>query len=234
MSDRRSQQVGEDAREEVWNSASTVRVLVAASRRKADVWVARTADGRTGVVKSFARKPWPIRLAGWLQISREQRFLERLRSTRLAPRILARPSRTTLVMEHLGGQPLIECTDPSTSRRMVGELTRALEKIHHMGIVHLDLRGRENAQVRDDGTLVIIDWASALYLPPGSWRHRLLFALLKSVDESARIKWKQILAPDTLTAEERQYARRFHRWRRLWPFNRKGLGESVNMLDRSR
>ena len=50
--------------------------------------------------------------------------------------------------------------------------------------------------------------------------------LLRSIDRSAFLKWKRLLTPDDLTDVEKRKLKRYDRWRRLWPFNRKELGPS--------
>jgi len=200
-----------------WLAAACESVLVRGRWSKADVWVACSPDGRRAVIKEFRRKPLPARWWGRLQIAREARFLRLLEGSGLAPRLLARPHPLVLVMERLEGRPLFHCGGTDEGRAALAPLARAVREVHRRGIVHLDLRGRENVHLEPDGRVVLIDWASALHFPPGSLRHRLLFPLFRSIDESALVKWKQNLAPDTLTERDRRNLRSFRRWRRLWP-----------------
>ncbi len=74
----------------------------------------------------------------------------------------------------------------------------------------------------DGLSVAVIDWGGATFFPPGSWRRRLFFPWARRVDEGGFLKWKEQFAPEALTGPERDFLRRFRRWRRLWPFNRKG------------
>ena len=76
--------------------------------------------------------------------------------------------------------------------------------------------------MRADGRIVLIDFAGALRFRSGGFLHRLLFRRLARVDEAAYLKWKKILAPQSLTPEEERFLRRFALFRRLWVFNLKG------------
>ena len=94
--------------------------------------------------------------------------------------------------------------------------------MHARGVIHNDLRGKDNTLVRADGRVVLIDFAGAFrFRREGLWR-RLLFHRLERVDEAAYLKWKRILDPQSLTAEEERFLRRFAIFRRLWVFNPKG------------
>ena len=93
--------------------------------------------------------------------------------------------------------------------------------MHAAGLVHLDLRARENVLITGEGELVIIDFASAIRLRPGGIAHRFLFPWLTWVDESAYLKWKGILEAGPYTDEEQAFLRRCEFWRAFWIFNRK-------------
>lgn len=199
--------------------------LVAGGPTKADLWVSRLRDGTRVVVKEFADKPWPLRLWCRVQISREIRILERLTGLPHVPRLIGRLGRDGFVMSHFAGTPLNEVEDRPGRQQVIARLSDAIERIHASDVVHLDLRARDNVACEESGDVLIFDWAAALHLPPGSWRHRLLFALLCVIDRSALLKWKLKLAPESVSATERAFQRRFLVWRRLWPLNRKGLGQ---------
>ena len=201
--------------------------LVRGRWSKADLWTSSLPDGTPVVVKDFAGKPWISRPWALLQVAREARFLLLLAGTGVAPRLLGRIGRDALVLEHLGGTPLHRHRKRDPRRAAyLPRIAAALEKVHALGIVHLDLRGRENIHVAEGDRVVLLDWAGALHFPPGSLGHRLFFPWLRRIDEAALVKWKVMLAPETITDEDRRFLSRYARWRRLWPFNRKGLGDS--------
>jgi predicted Ser/Thr protein kinase len=200
--------------------------IVRGTASKADVWTTLTDDGAPLVIKDFRRKSWPVRIWGRLQIGREARFLELLADLEEVPRFYGLLDSCALAMEKLDGEPLywrelhgVAC------RPHLDALRRVLDGVHSRGIVHNDLRGRENVWLRADGRrIVVIDWAGALRLAPGGIMNRLFFGALEAIDDSAFLKWKEILDPSSLTDDDRAAQQRFRRWRRLWPFNRKGVG----------
>ncbi len=210
------------ARSEV--EARRTGYLVRGGPTKADVWTSSLDSGARVVVKDFSRKTWLVRQWGRVQISREARFLELLDGAGIAPRFAGRLGRYALAMEYVDGTPLYAHPGPG-ARPHLARLRVLLDDLQARGIVHNDLRGRENILLLAGGEgLVLLDWASAVRLPPGTLRHRALFGALKRVDDSAFLKWKDMLDPSTLTADERAAIQRFRRWRRLWPLNRKGVG----------
>jgi hypothetical protein len=204
--------------------ARRIGYLVHGGPTKADVWVADLPGRGRVVVKDFARKSWPVRFWGWLQVARESKFLGLLEDLGATPRLAGRLDRFAVVMDFIEGSRLFEHPGPA-ARPHLEHLRQVLDAVQARGVVHNDLRGRENVLLLADGRgVVVLDWASALRLPPGSLRHRILFGALRSVDDSAFLKWKDMLDPGSLTLEDREAMRRFRRWRRLWPFNRKGVG----------
>jgi len=201
--------------------------LVRGRWSKADLWTSHLDDGTPVVVKDFAGKPFLARPWARVQIAREARFLRLLAETGVVPRLLGRIGKDALVLEHLGGTPLHRHRKGDPGRaEYLPRIAEALARVHALGVVHLDLRGRENVHVAEGDRIVILDWAGAIAFRPGSLAHRLIFPRLRRVDEAALVKWKVILAPDTLTEEDRRFLARYARWRLLWPFNRKGLGRS--------
>ncbi len=208
-----------EARRDAW--------LVRGRWSKADLWTSRLEDGTPVVVKDFAGKPLLARPWARVQVAREARFLLLLEKTGVVPRLLGRVGKDALVLEHLGGTPLHRHRKGDPGRaEYLPRIAEALARVHALGVVHLDLRGRENVHVAEGDRVVILDWAGALAFRPGSFAHRVVFPWLRRVDETALVKWKVILAPETVTEEDRRFLARYARWRRLWPFNRKGLGRS--------
>ena len=170
------------------------------------------------VVKDFASKPWPWRLLGRLQVGREAAAYRHLEGEPGIPRFLGRVDAHAIAIERIEGHRLAFAPDRfERGAWYVAGLREIVARMHARGLVHNDLRGRENVLVRADGSLVVVDLAGALRLDP---RGRL-FRLFAAADEAALLKWKALLAPGTFTPEEAAFLERFARWRRLWPFNRK-------------
>src|SRR5262249_10226300 len=110
---------------------------------------------------------------------------------------------------------------PGEAAGLIAKLRTIVDALHAKGIVHNDLRGRENVLVTKNGDLVVIDFAAAAHLRPGGLAHRLFFRFLSMTDEAAFLKWKGMIAPGSYTSEDVAFLARFERWRALWPFNPK-------------
>jgi RIO-like serine/threonine protein kinase len=198
--------------------------LVHGSATKADVWIARVADGRRVVVKDFANKRFLVRWWGRLQNRREARFLALLDDVEGVPKLVGHPDPDAIVIEYLDGTELYLYEGHPDGARFYEGLERIAEAARRRGVFHNDLRGRENVLVVDGFTrIAVVDWAAALRLDPDSRLVAPLRALLRVVDRSALIKWKIMLDPDEVTDDDRAFLRRFWAWRRLWPFNRSKL-----------
>ena len=194
-------------------------------RTKADVFEIDLGDGPM-IVKDFADKPWWIRWFGRLQTARECAAYRALADVAGFPTLYGRVDPWALALETVRGHQLAFAPDRFTAgERHVARLRRTVDRMHGVGVAHLDLRGRENVLVDDDGRIVIVDLAGAVHLRPGGALHRLLFRWLALLDESAFLKWKLLLTPDRLTRRERRFLSRFRKFvRPLWPINRKAPG----------
>lgn len=188
---------------------------------KADIYLAG-AGGETFVVKDFAGKSLPIRWLGRLQVGRECRAYEALQGIDGVARWLGRIDAHALALERVEGTPLRKFRKRGGRKELVAALRAALDRIHGRGVIHNDLRGKDNTLVRSDGRVVLIDFAGAFRFRSGGLWHRLLFHRLSRVDEAAYLKWKRILDPQSLTPDEERFLRRFAFFRRLWLFNPKG------------
>jgi hypothetical protein len=195
--------------------------LVEGRGGKADVLL--SGEGaRAVVIKDFAGRGFLSRWLGRLQVAREARAYGWLQGLAGVPRFVGRIDAWALAVESVEGRQLafVEVS-PQDGRQLHAKLREIVDSIHARGVVHNDLRGRENVLLRPGGELAVIDFAAAVRLKPGGIAHRLLFRLLAVPDEAALLKWKGMLAPDGYTAEEVAFLRRFERWRALWPFNPK-------------
>jgi predicted Ser/Thr protein kinase len=199
----------------------TREVLIRGVGAKADVLVI-AVDGGAVVVKDFSRRaPWG-RWIGRLQIRREAAAYAWLEGVPGVPSFVGVIDRDALAIERIDGEQLaFAATPPGEGARRVAELRDILDAIHARGVVHNDLRGRENVLLRRDGRLAVLDFAGAVRLRPGGLAHRSLFRFLCMADEAAFLKWKGKIAPGTYTREDEAFLRRFERWRALWPFNPK-------------
>jgi tRNA A-37 threonylcarbamoyl transferase component Bud32 len=188
---------------------------------KADVTLIEI-DGVPLVVKDYARLRAWLRPIGRLQIRREAAAYERLAGVSGVPAFAGRIDADALAVEYVDGELLaFASVAPAAAARLLAELRAILDAIHARGVVHNDLRGRENVILRRDGALAVIDLAAAVRLRPGGVPHRLFFRFLSLADEAAFLKWKGMIAPGSYSSEDEAFLRRFERWRALWPFNQK-------------
>ena len=181
-----------------------------------------TLGGHDYVVKDYAGRSWPVRWSGAFQLGREVRAYARLAGIEGVPRFFGRIDHDAIIMEYVPGIRL-----PKFHRRhggvpRVAERVRALvDSIHARGVIHGDLRSRDNILVTPAGHLYLIDFSSAHVFDLSSWSGRAIFPRLRRGEQRALLKWKVALAPQELTEAELAAHRRFKRLRRLWPFNRK-------------
>jgi len=191
---------------------------------KADVSVVELGQGEI-VIKDFADKAWWVRCIGRLQVSRECRAYRRLQGMSWLPRLIGRIDRHALALERIEGVELAFQPD----RREGGvathaRLTEIVREMHRAGVVHLDLRGKENVLLGATGKLYVFDLASAVCFRAGGVFDRLFGNWLRMTDEAALLKWKRILGALPYSASEQAFLERYRFWRKLWIFNRKGFG----------
>ncbi|MBZ5637489.1 MAG: hypothetical protein LAO51_01890 [Acidobacteriia bacterium] len=202
-------------------AAATVGILQKGGRDKADLLLVNVGDG-VMVVKDFAAKSRWTRLLGRIQIHRELKAYRWLGRMPGIPAFVGAVDALALAVERVEGERLHGSPNPrARGEDHLLKLRALIDRFHEAGVVHNDLRGRENLMLRPDGELVLLDLAGAICLEPDGLAHRLLFRGLALTDEAAYLKWKEFLAPGKFTAKEDAFLRRFRVLRRLWPFNRK-------------
>lgn len=188
----------------------------------ADLLVVDVGDGPI-VVKDFAPKPWWVRMMGWILIAHECRAYRRLGAMAGVPDFIGRIDRHALAMEKIKGIQLTESSDRYDKGPLyLQRLAETLDRFEDRGFVHFDLRGRQNVLLRDDGELVVLDLAGALWFRPGGLTYRLLGPLIAWNHRNTLAKWKVLLAPESLTDEDWASLRRFRNLQFVWLFNRKG------------
>jgi hypothetical protein len=188
---------------------------------KADVLVVGV-DATAVIVKDFAPRSAWVRGLGRLQIRREVAAYRWLAGVPGVPGFVGRIDPLALAIERIEGERLAFAPlKPGDGPRHISELREILDAIHARGVIHNDLRGRENVLLRRDGGVAVIDFAAAIRLRPGGLAHRLFFRRLVLADEAAFLKWKGLIAPGTYTPVDEAFLRRFERWRSMWPFNPK-------------
>ncbi len=176
-------------------SQRTRRVLKRGARRNPDVYL---VDGEEGalVVKDFAPRGALVRwwIGPFLQ-RRELRAYRALAGHPAVPRMVDEIDSRAIALEYRPGEPVSRKLRGRVSDSFLGELSAAVAEMHRRGVAHLDLKHRSNVLVGEDGKPVLIDFASAVCLRPGSWTARILIPLLGWVDRRALEKWRVRLDP---------------------------------------
>jgi len=202
-------------------AAATVGYIKKGAWNKADVLRVSLPEGLYAV-KDYAAKGALVRWAGALQLRREARAYARLAGVEGIPCFHGALDRHAIVLECVEGIRLPKFHHRHGGVPRVAERLRALlDEVHGRGVIHGDLRSRDNFLVTPDGRLYLIDFSSAGVFQPGSWRGRWVFPALRRAEQRALLKWKVALVPEELTGDELASHRRFKRLRRFWPFNRK-------------
>jgi len=142
-------------------------------------------------VKDFAPRAWLVRmtLGRWIA-RREQRAWRALAGHAAVPAYAGAVDALAFAVAYRGGRPLSRSVARETPPEFFARLDAAVAEMHARGVIHLDLRHQGNVLVGDDGAPVLIDFGSALVLPPGSKRARIACALLGRIDRSAVAKWR--------------------------------------------
>ncbi|HET9480904.1 MAG TPA: RIO1 family regulatory kinase/ATPase [Candidatus Polarisedimenticolia bacterium] len=188
---------------------------------KADVLLVTLTDGRFAV-KDYASKAAPVRWSGALQLAREARAYRRLEGLSGIPRFFGQIDRHAILLEYVGGIRLPKFHHRHGGvPRVAQRLKELMDAVHERGVIHGDLRSRDNLLVTAGGDLYLIDFSSAAVFDRSTWWGRRIFPRLRRAENRALLKWKVALTPADLTPEELAQHRRFKRFRRLWPFNRK-------------
>jgi hypothetical protein len=198
-----------------------VRWLKRGGPTKADLMIVDLGEGPL-VIKDFGRRAAWVRLIGRLQISRECRAYRWLGPMPGLPRLIGRVDKHALALQWIEGEQLVlACERVVDGAATHHELREIVERMHRAGLVHLDLRGRENVLMGPEGQLFVVDLASAFWFRPGGWAHRWFFPSLEKLDEAALMKWKHLLGAGPYTEMEQSFLHRYRFWRALWIFNRK-------------
>lgn len=183
---------------------------------KADVSVV-VRDGRRLVCKDYRRwRRTPLAPLAHYLMRREARMLRRLKGWPHAPTFEGFASRHAFYMEYVPGLDLkgaLAHGRPVSFAKVVD----AIAGLHRHGIVHNDIRG-SNILVAEDGRIVIIDFASALYAPKGRPLHPLA-RRLRRLDIAGTLKFKRRVTGKALTPVERRLEAKpqwFSRLQRGW------------------
>jgi predicted Ser/Thr protein kinase len=196
------------------------RCLCGGGPWKADLWLL-SYGGERAVLKDFSAKSRLVRLLGRAQVAREARVYRALIGLEGVPRLLGRPSEDSLLLEYVDGRRLSKEAGAADAARLAGRLQQLVGAIHERGVAHVDLRGRDNILVDSLRRVWVLDFGASWLRGEGGWLRRRLFGLGSLIDRAAVLKWKLLLAPESVDPQERSRHESFRRLRRLWPLNPK-------------
>ena len=179
------------------------RLLRAGRGGHADIRLIET-DAGPCVVKDFSTRPAWLRWTWGRFICARELAVYGVLEARLGPagdagwrpRLVGPGGVYAFTLSYRPGRPVSRALADELPPTFVGALEDAVQAMHDAGVVHLDLSHRSNVLVDDAGAPVMLDFASALTAPPGSWRHRLLIAVFGAIDRRALRKWRRKLMGD--------------------------------------
>jgi hypothetical protein len=184
---------------------------------KADILLVETDRGKA-IVKDFGRKVLPVRWYGRWQIRREASIYRRLSGIHGVPRYYGRIGKNAMAIEFIPGERISHWKRRELPPALFPRLGKLIEEIHSRGIVHIDLRKRDNILVNAAGEVFIIDFNASFRFSPGGPGSRWLFPALRKIDHFGLLKWKAALAPGQLSEAERNSFQRMTFLRRFWIF----------------
>jgi tRNA A-37 threonylcarbamoyl transferase component Bud32 len=184
---------------------------------KADILLLQTGE-KKAIVKDFNRKILPVRWYGRWQIRREASIYRRLAGIPGVPRYFGRIGKNAMAIEYIEGERISHWRRRELPPQLFPRLWKLIETIHSRGIVHIDLRKRDNILISAAGEVFIIDFNASFRFEPGGLAGRWLLPALKRIDHFGFLKWKATLAPAQLTEAERSVFRRMSFLRRFWIF----------------
>jgi serine/threonine protein kinase len=167
---------------------------------KPDVVLVRLASGGEVVVKDYFQRSVFVRrvLAPYL-LRREESVHEALRSHEAVPAICGRVDSLALVLEYRTGEPLSRALGAALGQEraalLMTRIEEAVAKMHELGVVHLDLRHRDNILCDAEARPVLLDFAGAMRFRPGSFFYRFYRPTVLRYDASALVKWRERLTP---------------------------------------
>jgi serine/threonine protein kinase len=184
---------------------------------KADILLVESSRGKA-IVKDFRGKILPVRWYGRWQIRREASIYRRLSGIPGVPRYYGRIGKNAMAIEFIEGDRISQWKRRELPPTLFFRLWDLIERIHSRGIVHIDLRKRDNILINALGDVFIIDFNASFHFLPGSCGARWLFPMLRKIDHFGFLKWKAALAPGQLSEAEKDSFQRMSFLRRFWIF----------------
>lgn len=162
--------------------------------------------GHPVIIKRARRRHVPLWrwVEAWL-ISREARALEILEDVQEVPLLLEKPDPWTLVMEFREGTPLSEVDLNDLPGSFFRQLEVVVDEIHDHGVVHSDLKKKDNLMVTEEDEPVLVDFGTA-FVESSFWRpvNRFLYNQFHQIDQNAVSKLKSRYARSEFTEQDQR------------------------------
>ena len=173
--------------------------------------------GERVVAKDWRGASWLLRPHARRCLEREWRALEALDGLPGVPRPIARLE-GVIVVSHVDGAPLTYGRPPHARREVFfAALAACVERIHARGVVHLDLRQRQNILCDAEEQPGVLDFEAALVFDRARPFGRLALFWGRKLDRLALLKHKARYAPRLLARRERRLVRAASASRWVWP-----------------
>ncbi len=165
-----------------------------------------TFKGDKAVIKGVKHPDVPVlRELEWWMLRREVRALKTLEELPRIPDFLGFPKTYSFAMEHCEGQTLREIDPDILTPDFFKELAELVRAVHAHGIVHSDLKRKENIMVSPSQEPILIDWGTSFQFKPGfhpvnNWFYRQF----KQIDLNAVSKLKDNYCSELVEPEDKQ------------------------------
>lgn len=164
-------------------------------------------EGERAVIKAVHHPGVPVLrdLEFWM-LKREARVLRTLDPMPEVPDFLGQPDAYSIAIEFREGKTLREQDPAELSASFYEHLEDAVQRLHERGVVHSDLKKRENVMVSPAERPVLLDFGASFQEDPGLGpAGRFLYRQCYRMDLNAVSKLKSRFRPDLMTG--RDYAR---------------------------
>jgi serine/threonine protein kinase len=174
---------------------------------KADVYAIEwpQGSGQKVVVKDLKNKPLWFRISiGRAFLAREWKALQALQGLEGITKTVGRPDADAFVIEFCEGRKAVHFPRRSLGADVINRAENILQAAHARGVTHGDLHN-DNILVHDDGSVTLIDWATAIcFGAKPSGLKAFTFSEWRAIDERSIAKLKITHMPEAITASERE------------------------------
>ncbi len=118
-------------------------------------------EGAPVVVKDYLPCGWLMRTVGAWLLRREVRIYRALAGCPGIPRLVGEVDRYALALEYLPGRNAGEYADGTLPREFFTRLEEVVEAMHARGVVHCDLKNRNNIIVGEGERPYLVDFTTA-------------------------------------------------------------------------